>query len=127
MPKKTKDRRRQPRTSKQIPVSLTDAEPGILNHVENISSSGVLCHTAKQLPLMSRVAMEIALEMPDAFSGDTEGVACEGVVVRSDKRPDENNNGYETAIFFTRMCEGDRARLELFVDQQIASAFLAVL
>lgn len=127
MPKKTKDRRRQPRASKQVPLSLKDADPGILNKVENMSSSGVLCHTAKKLPLMSRVAMEIVLEMTDTFSGDTESVACEGVVVRSEKRPDEKNNGYETAIFFTRMCEGDRARLELFVDQQLACGLLAVL
>ena len=127
MPKKAKDRRRRPRASKQVPLSLKDTEPGILNNVENISSSGVLCHTAKMLPLMSRVAMEIALEMPDTFSDDAEAVACQGVVVRCEKRPDEENNGYETAIFFTRMSEGDRARLEQFVDQQIASAFLAVL
>ena len=64
MPKKSRDRRRQPRTSKQIPLSLKDADPGILNKVENISSSGVLCHTAKKLPLMGRVAMEIAIEIP---------------------------------------------------------------
>ena len=29
MPKKSRDRRRQPRTSKQIPLSLKDADPGI--------------------------------------------------------------------------------------------------
>ncbi len=127
MPKKTKDRRRRPRTSKQVPLSLKDTEPGILNNVENISSSGVLCHTAKMLPLMSRVAMEIALEMPDPFSDKTESVVCQGVVVRSEKRPDEKNNGYETAIFFTRMSEKDRAKLERFVDQQLASELLAVL
>jgi c-di-GMP-binding flagellar brake protein YcgR len=125
--KKTKDRRRQPRASKQVPLSLKDAEPGIFNEVENISSSGVLCHTAKKLPLMSRVVMKIAIEMPDAFSDDTEAVACQGVVVRSEKRPDEKNNGYETAIFFTRMSETDRGKLERFVDHQIASQFLAVL
>jgi len=127
MPKKSRDRRRQPRTSKQVPLSLKDADPGILNKVENISSSGVLCHTAKKLPLMSRVAMKIAIEMPDAFSDVVASVACEGVVVRSEKRPDEENNGYETAIFFTRMSERDREELERYVDHQLACELLAAL
>ena len=126
MPKKSRDRRRQPRTSKQVPLSLKDADPGILNKVENISSSGVLCHTAEQLPLMSRVAMQIALEMPDAFSDIVASVACEGVVVRSEKRPDEKN-GYETAIFFTRMSDRDREELERYVDHQLACELLAAL
>ena len=127
MPKKAKDRRRQPRTSEQVPLSLRDAEPGILNKVKNISSSGVLCYTSKKLALMNRVTMEIALEMPNAFSGDTERIACEGVVVRSERHPDEKTDGYETAIFFTRMAEADRAKLEQFVDEHLATALLAVL
>ena len=47
--------------------------------------------------------------------------------LRSEKRPDEKNNGYETAIFFTRMSEEDREELERFVDHQLACELLAAL
>jgi hypothetical protein len=127
VPKKPKDRRGQPRASRNVPLSLRNAEPGILNRVDNISSSGVLCQTAKKLPLMSKVAMELVLDMPDTFSNETERIACQGVVVRSERNPDLKTGGYGTAIFFTRVSEEDRGKLERFVDHHLAGELLAVL
>ena len=127
VPKKAKDRRKQPRTSRNVPLSLGKTEPGVLNRVDNISSSGVLCQTAKKLPLMSKVAMELMLEMPDTLSDETERITCQGVVVRSKRNPDEKTGGYGTAIFFTRMSEEDREKLGRFVDHYLASELLAVL
>lgn len=125
--KKSKDRRSRPRTSRGIPLSLRSAEPGVLNRVCNISSSGVLCHTAKKLPVMSKVAMELVLDVPNTFSNETGRIGCQGVVVRSKRNPDEQTGGYETAIFFTQMSDGDRTKLEGFVDNYIASELLPAL
>ena len=120
MNEKTEERRKHPRAARHVPLSLKDVEPGILNRVDNISSSGVLCHTARKLPIMSKVAMEIALDTPNGTSNTPERIECQGVVVRCEVRPDERTGGYDTAIFFTRMSEKDRARLAGYVDRYIA-------
>lgn len=127
MPKKAKDRRSRPRASRNVPLSLRSAEPGILNRVSNISSSGVLCQTAKKLPLMSKVAMQLVLDVPNTFSNGTERIACQGVVVRSKQNPNEQTGGYETAIFFTQMSGEDRSKLERFVDDYLANEVLTAL
>jgi len=126
MIRKMADRRKHPRASKPVPLSLKGAEPRILNKVDNISSSGVLCHTAKKLPIMSKVAMEITVDASDESYGQPERIECQGVVVRSEPHPDDTNGGYGTAIFFTRLSDEDRARLERFVDQYIVCSASSV-
>jgi hypothetical protein len=117
--KKSKERRKHPRALRHVELSLVGEDPGILNKVDNISCSGVLCHTARKLPMMSKVAMEIALDTPHGSSHEIEHLQCQGVVVRCEPHADEETGGYGTAIFFTRMSEEDRARLTSFVDRHI--------
>ena len=45
------ERRRYPRSRRGFPAVLDESGPGVLNHVDNISGSGVLCHTVKPIPL----------------------------------------------------------------------------
>ena len=121
MGKKTKERRKHPRAPRHVALSLVGEEPGILNKVDNISCSGVLCHTAKRLPIMSKVAMEIGLDTTCGSTHGAEHMKCQGVVVRCEPHPDKETGGYGTAIFFTRMSEKDRAVLTSFVDRSIAT------
>ena len=71
--------------------------------------------------------MELVLDVPNTFSNETGRIGCQGVVVRSKRNPDEQTGGYETAIFFTQMSDGDRTKLEGFVDNYIASELLPAL
>mgnify|MGYP006916499163 FL=1 len=55
------ERRRYPRSRRGVQFFEDSAGPGVLNHIDNISANGVLCHTVKPVALMTR--MRIALEI----------------------------------------------------------------
>jgi len=85
-----------------------------MNHVDNISANGVLCHTVEPIPLMTK--MSIALDLPHLDKGRVE---CEGIVVRCE--PDEqDNNNFRVAILYTEISEQDRAKIEEFVEGDLA-------
>jgi hypothetical protein len=103
------DRRRYPRTKRQVNDIIENAGPGVLNHVDNISASGVLCHTVRPVPVMTRMGM--ALNLPRPWSRRIE---CEGIVVRCE--PDEvGDDHFRVAILYTRIGEADRHALNDFV------------
>ena len=111
------DRRRYPRSRRGFSAVRTQSETGVLNHVDNISANGVLCHTAEPIPLMTK--MSIALDLPKPTN---RRVDCEGIVVRCD--PDEagTDNAYKVAILYTHVSEEDRMAIEEFVAHDLTRA-----
>ena len=104
------ERRRYPRSKRRIQLVLDDSGPGILNHVDNISETGVLCHTIKPVALMTRIGIVLDLPKPVDHRVETEGV-----VVRCE--PHElGDDHFNVAIFFTRLEEKDRDAIHQFVD-----------
>ena len=71
------ERRRYPRSRRALPQIVQDDGPGVLNHVDNISANGVLCHTVKPIPLMTKMSIALDLPKPEGHR-----IECEGVVVR---------------------------------------------
>lgn len=107
------DRRRYPRSRRKLTLSVDDASPGVLNHVDNISANGVLCHTIKPVPLMTKLTM--ALELPSPIS---KRVECEGIVVRCE--PDEKGDDhFRVAILYSRIDEDDRKAISEFVHDSV--------
>src|SRR5512141_2091178 len=103
------ERRRYPRSRRALPAISDKGGPGVLNHIDNISASGVLCHTVKPVPLMTKLRM--VLDLPKPFDRRVE---CEGVVVRCE--PDEKgDDNFKVAIIYTRMSPEDREALEEYV------------
>ncbi len=103
------DRRRYPRSRRGLKMTVEDSGPSVLNHVDNISANGVLCHTVKPVPLMTR--MRVSLEVPDA---NKHRIDAEGVVVRCD--PDEQGDDhFKVAILFTRLGDEDHKAIHAFV------------
>ncbi len=103
------ERRRYPRSRRGLPTITDNSSPGVLNHVDNISASGILCHTINPIPLMTK--MSVVLELPKPFDRRVE---CEGVVVRCD--PEEvGDDKFRVAILYTRMTDEDREALEEYV------------
>lgn len=107
------ERRRYPRSRRGISLIHDDEGPGVLNHVDNISASGVLCHTVKPLPLMMKIGM--ALEMPKPCA---RRIDAEGVVVRCEQ-DEMGDDRFQVAILFTHIAPEDQEALEAFVDNDL--------
>ena len=107
------ERRRYPRSRKGVTMVDTGG-PGVLNHVDNISANGVLCHTVKPVPLMMRLS--IALDLPDPINTR---IDAEGVVVRCDPDP-QGDDQFRVAILFTRLDDDVHEALRRYVEFDIA-------
>lgn len=107
------ERRRYPRSRRGFPV-IDESGPGVLNHVDNISANGVLCHTIKPIPLMTRLSMVLELPKPRARRVD-----CEGIVVRCDPH-DQGDDHFKVAILYTKMSRDDYRAVIDFVEQDLA-------
>ena len=116
MPKEGEDRRRYPRSRRKLSVVVDDSGPGVLNHVDNISANGVLCHTVKPIPLMTR--MRVTIELPKPAD---RRVDVEGIVVRCD--PDEiGDDHFLVAILFTKLDDDEYEAIHKFVEHDIAQS-----
>jgi len=90
-------------------VKFDDGDPGVLNHVDNISESGVLCHTIKPVALMTKIGVIIELPKPVDYRLETPGI-----VVRCDQ--DElGDDNFKIAIFFPHVTEEDKSAIRQFI------------
>lgn len=109
------ERRRYQRSRRGFPAIVDEAGPGVLNHIDNISGNGILCHTIRPIPLMTR--MSIVLEIPRP---QTRRIECEGIVVRCD--PDERGDDhFKVAIFYTKISDEDHTAVVDYVEHDLAS------
>ena len=109
------ERRRYPRSRRSISVIQDDSGPGVLNHVDNISANGVLCHTVKPIPLMTR--MSIQLDLP--LAENQHRISAEGIVVRceADEKGDDH---FKVAILFTKVSDEDYTAILTLVEEDLA-------
>ena len=108
------DRRRYPRSKKKLPVVADNSGPGVMNHIDNISGSGVLCHTIKPIPVMTK--MGVVIELPKPLERRVE---CEGIVVRCE--PDEQGDDhFKVAILYTKIDDDDHQAIIDYVEHDIA-------
>lgn len=115
MPLDADDRRRYPRSRRGIQVMTDHSGPGVLNHVDNISANGVLCHTIKPIALMTK--LQIALELPR----NNHRIDAEGIVVRCDP-DDRGDDHFKVAILFTKLDEEDYLEVRHFVEDDLAES-----
>ncbi len=108
------DRRRYPRSKKGLNIPIESKGTEILNHVDNISVNGVLCHTAQSIPLMTK--MQIVVELPKPFRHQ---IQAEGIVVRCNK-DDSGSATYKVGIVFTRINEKDQDEIREFVEHTLS-------
>lgn len=110
------ERRRYPRSRRGLPLVVDESGPGVLNHVDNISANGVLCHTVKPVPLMTR--MRISLDLPKPSE---RRIDAEGVVVRCIPH-ERGDDHFRVAILFTKIDDEDHEAIRQFVEQDIVAA-----
>lgn len=109
------ERRRYPRSRRGVPMIVDESGPGVLNHVDNISGNGVLCHTVKPVPLMTKLNM--VLQIPSKTN--PRRVDCEGVVVRCEPH-EQGDDRFKVAILYTKMKEDDYMAIMDYVDEDLA-------
>ncbi len=103
------DRRRYPRSRHGVRIIHDEAGPGLLNHVDNISAVGALCHTIRPVALMTKIGIVLELPKPSPHRID-----AEGIVVRCE--PDERGDDhFKVAILFTKLRPEDEEAINSFV------------
>ena len=103
------DRRRYPRSRHGVRIIEDETGPGLLNHVDNISTAGALCHTVRPVPMMTKIG--IVLELPKPYP---HRIDAEGIVVRCE--PDERGDDhFKVAILFTKLRPDDEEAINRFV------------
>ena len=116
MPQDAENKRKYPRSKSGFhKVKVKDA-PGLLNHVDNISGNGVLCHTNQPVSVMTK--MSISMELPNLPDRQVE---AEGIVVRCE--PDGKIEGaFKIAILYTKLSDEDHQAIRRYVDHDLAQA-----
>jgi len=109
MSKRETERRKHPRSRTGLRHKARAPEDGLINHVENISGSGVLCSTQTPVPEMTK--LRIVLELPAPVGREVE---AEGIVVRCDA-VDRHGSEFRVAILYTSVSEEDRDAIETYV------------
>lgn len=110
------DRRRYPRSRSSVPLVREEVDAGLLNHVDNISANGVLCHTQSPVPLMTRLRIVIDLPQPGG-----KRVEADGVVVRCDPH-EMGDDQFKVAILFTKIEDEDQRAIRHFVEHDLAES-----
>jgi hypothetical protein len=93
------ERRQHLRIQKKLALEIESRRWGLQAESVNLSSNGVYCITKRQIPLMTRLKIVIALP-DDETQADTNMVECSGIVVRADASQDtaSQNDGYRIAV-----------------------------
>lgn len=109
---RAEERRVAPRSSRGFSVKGGEGD-GLMNYIDNISSSGVLCHTTRPIPEMTK--FEVVLELPEPVN---QQVTAEGLVVRCDVEEPEHDQ-FRVAILFTKIEEEDLKAIHAYVEYDL--------
>src|SRR4029077_2314229 len=119
-----RERRSERRTSHRASAKLSMRVEGapddgqgiqIVTESQNISASGVYCHSDHYLAPLSKVALTIVLPRTVGARTAKELIKCEGIVVRCDSPGKRGDKHYELACMFSDMDDELRERLDQFV------------
>lgn len=106
-----RERRRAPRARADFPIRLTPQEGAAPARLKDLSTLGLCCTTAQEMPELTRVG--IHLQLPGTERPHT----LEGAIVRCEPAAAEAEEGYEVAIYFTAVDEAAKAALRAYVAQ----------
>lgn len=113
MSKRTEERREHPRSRRGFVPPAEASGDGLINSIENISPSGVLCHT--QRPVAEMTKMSIVLHLPNPVSREVE---AEGIVIRC-VAEDSHGDTFKVAILYTKVSEDDQEAIRIYVDHDL--------
>ena len=114
MPGKGEERRKHPRSRRGFAHVEDRSELGLINRVENISCSGVLCHTIRPVPEMTKMIIELDLPEPSSCQ-----IEAEGIVVRCIAE-DQRGESFRVAILYTKVSEDAQQAIRDYVEYDLA-------
>ena len=108
------ERRQHPRSRGGFSLSPAGAAADrVFNRVDNISCSGVLCHT--QRPVAEMTKLSIVLDLPGPAS---RVVNAEGIVIRCETEYPKSSE-FKVAILYTKLSDDDHHAIRAYVDHDL--------
>jgi hypothetical protein len=115
---KEDERRRSPRVTGPVPLSLGDPGQEVTAETRNLSTTGVYCAIDQFIPPMTKLQLRFELPTGEGWVP----VRCAGVVVRVEPVVTSPDRGrYHVAVFFTDIAETERSAISQFVAQRLAA------
>ena len=116
------ERRRFPRVKRQIPLKIRLDDYDLVGRTHDISSIGAYCTINKYIPPFSLISIVllVPLRLHQTHRGSNRicNIRCQGVVVRTEENP-QNNKEYNIAIYFNRLRQSDKTKLQEYVQQHL--------
>jgi c-di-GMP-binding flagellar brake protein YcgR len=100
------EKRLYPRVEYKLPIKVAADGYDFITTTKNVSCVGVYCRIEKYIPPFTRVLVKMN---PPIL------VECKGVVVRTED--EEKGNGFNIAIFFNEISEGQRKKIGRYISQ----------
>lgn len=112
MTRRDSERRKHPRSRGGFKTGRTGG--GLINHVENISCSGVLCRTQRPVAEMTKMSIVLDLPGPANCSIETEGIVirCEAIFPKHDE--------FKVAIIFSKLSDEHHRAIREYVEHDLA-------
>jgi len=106
------ERRKHPRSRAGFKPGRIDG--GLINQVENISCSGVLCRMQRPVVEMTKLSVVLDLPAPSGRSIETEGIVirCESLLPTHDE--------FKVAIIFAKLSDEHHRAIREYVEHDLA-------
>jgi len=114
MKKSGEEKRLHPRLNHRLPIKVVANGYDFSTSTHNVSCVGTYCHIEKYVPPFTKVMVRLALPVTSAEGSKNYDVECKGVIVRTD---DENKGGFNIAIFFNQIRDGQRKKIAQYISQ----------
>ena len=118
IPKRILERRRAVRVPESLVFEIGHKEQELAATTLNVSTSGALCEVDRDIPLMTKVRIDVVLPAEDSkLSGGRRVLRLRGVVVRKEK--EETSGRFFVAVFFSEGSPKNKTLLKAFIDSRL--------
>ena len=107
------ERRGYPRAKADFQAVIDNGFEAIKTKVDNISCSGIYCEVNKEIPLMTKLDLNMLIPTTFPSMGEFFRVHCSGVVVRTELSKDKGK--YNIAILFSDLLESAKDKLSSYI------------
>ena len=116
------ERRKSARYDARLNLNVHVRIPGEDDRLEdletiNVSSSGLYFRSSAFMEPMTKLALSFDVPVDASDHDKIERVECEGIVVRvAPEDPEQNEDGFDVAVFFTTIDVDSLRNLELYLE-----------
>lgn len=108
------ERRQHPRIIHKLPLKVVANGYDFATSTHDLSCVGAYCRIDKYVPPFTKVMVRLSLPITSNNTAKDHRVECKGVIVRTE---DENDGGFNVAIFFNNITEPQKKIISQYVNQ----------